>query len=120
MMNTPFVMVYRVTPLTYALGKPRVKVPYFAMVNLIAGEKVVPELVQDDFTAENVVAELRKIVPDGPDRFSLLEGLASVKARLRGNRVVPAAETAGAIVSLLLRVSRTGVHTESAEVNLSG
>ena len=44
MMNTPFVMVYRVSPLTYALGKPRVKVPQFAMVNLIAGEEVVPEL----------------------------------------------------------------------------
>ena len=120
MMNTPFVMVYRVTPLTYALGKPRVRVPYFAMVNLIAGEKVVPELVQDDFTAENVVAELRKIVSDGPDRFSMLEGLASVKDRLRGNGVAPAAETAAAIVSLLLRISRSGVHTESAEVNLSG
>lgn len=120
MMNTPFVMVYRLSPLTYVLGKPRVKVPYFAMVNLIAGEKVVPELVQDDFTAENVVAELRKIVPDGPDRFSMLEGLASVKARLRGNKASPAAETAAAIVSSLLRISRSGVHTESAEVNLSG
>src|SRR5262249_44004511 len=39
MMNPPFVMVYRVSPLTYALGKPRVKVPRFAMVNLIAGEE---------------------------------------------------------------------------------
>src|SRR5579872_7569553 len=39
MMNTPFVMVYRVTPLTYLLGKPRVKVPRFAMVNLIADRK---------------------------------------------------------------------------------
>ena len=51
MMRTPFVMVYRVSPLTYMLGKPRVKVPRFAMVNLIAGEEVVPELVQHDFTA---------------------------------------------------------------------
>ena len=51
MMNLPFVMVYRVSPLTYMLGKPRVKVPRFAMVNLIADEEVVPELVQDDFTA---------------------------------------------------------------------
>ena len=39
MMGTPFVMVYRVSPLTYAVGRPRVKVPYFAMVNLIAGER---------------------------------------------------------------------------------
>src|SRR6266566_4702505 len=37
-MGTPFVMVYRVSPLTYALGRPRVKVSHFAMVNLIAGE----------------------------------------------------------------------------------
>ena len=56
MMGTPFVMVYRVSSLTYLLGRSRVKVPHFAMVNLIAGEEVVPELVQQDFTAEKVVA----------------------------------------------------------------
>ncbi len=83
MMNTPFVMVYRVSPLTYMLGKPRVKVPRFAMVNLIAGEEVVPELVQQDFTAEKVVARLKEILPDGPPRHRMLEGLACVKAQLR-------------------------------------
>ena len=51
LMGTPFVMVYRVSDLTYLLGRSRVKVPYFAMVNLIAGEEIVPELVQHDFTA---------------------------------------------------------------------
>ena len=83
MMNTPFVMVYRVSPLTYALGKPRVKVPRFAMVNLIAEEEVVPELVQHDFTAAKVVARLNEILPDGPARNRMLEGLARVKDRLR-------------------------------------
>jgi len=83
MMNTPFVMVYRVSPLTYALGKPRVKVPRFAMVNLIAEEEVVPELVQHDFTAAKVAAKLNEILPDGPARDRMLEGLARVKARLR-------------------------------------
>jgi lipid-A-disaccharide synthase len=83
-MGTPFVMVYRVSPLTYALGKPRVRVPYFAMVNLIAEEEVVPELVQHKFTAENVVRELNKIIPDGEPRASMIERLAAVKARLRG------------------------------------
>jgi lipid-A-disaccharide synthase len=83
MMNTPFVMVYRVSPLTYLLGKPRVKVPRFAMVNLIAGEEVVPELVQHDFTADKVVAKLKEILTDGPARDRMLEGLAGVKARLR-------------------------------------
>jgi lipid-A-disaccharide synthase len=92
MMNTPFVMVYCVSALTYVLGKPRVKVPHFAMVNLIAGEEVVPELVQHDFTAENVVARLREILADGAARERMLQGLVRVKERLRG----PARESGAA------------------------
>lgn len=84
MMNTPFVMVYRVSALTYLLGRPRVKVSRFAMVNLIAEEGVVPELVQHDFTATNVVARLKEILPDGSARDRMIEGLARVKARLHG------------------------------------
>jgi lipid-A-disaccharide synthase len=84
-MGTPFVMVYRVSPLTYALGKPRVRVPYFAMVNLIAEVEVVPELVQHKFTAENVVTELNKIIPDGEPRTRMIARLAAVKARLQGS-----------------------------------
>lgn len=83
MMNTPFVMVYRVSTMTYLLGKPRVKVPRFAMVNLIAEEEVVPELVQHDFTSESVVSHLKAILPDGHARTRMLEGLQRVKARLR-------------------------------------
>ncbi|HKN73338.1 MAG TPA: lipid-A-disaccharide synthase [Terriglobales bacterium] len=83
LMGTPFVMVYRVSRVTYALGKPRVKVPYFAMVNLIAGEEVVPELVQHKFTVENVVTELNRIIPDGEPRARMIERLAAVKARLK-------------------------------------
>jgi lipid-A-disaccharide synthase len=83
MMRTPFVMVYRVSRLTYLLGKPRVKVPRFAMVNLIAGEEVVPELVQGNFTAANVVARMGEILAEGPVRERMLEGLGRVKERLR-------------------------------------
>jgi lipid-A-disaccharide synthase len=102
MMNTPFVMVYRVSPLTYMLGKPRVKVPRFAMVNLIAEEEVVPELVQQDFKAENVVARLREILPDGPARTRMLRGLALVKSRLRSpeESMHPAARAAKIILSV--------------------
>jgi lipid-A-disaccharide synthase len=82
-MGTPFVMVYRVSPLTYMLGKPRVKVPYFAMVNLIAEEAVVPELVQQKFTVENIVAEMNQIIPDGGPRTRMIERLAAVKQRLQ-------------------------------------
>jgi lipid-A-disaccharide synthase len=105
MMSTPFAMVYRVSNLTYALGKPRIKVPYFAMVNLIAGERIVPELVQDDFTAERVVNELNQILPDGPRRQTMMEGLARVKTLLQSPDLRdprPAAELAAdAILKLM-------------------
>ena len=109
MMNTPFVMVYRVSLLTYLLGKPRVKVPRFAMVNLIAEEEVVPELVQHDFTAANVVARLNEILPDGPARARMLEGLARVRSRLRPPEGVPGAgqhpaDRAAAIILSLPRI----------------
>jgi lipid-A-disaccharide synthase len=106
MMCTPFVMVYRVSPLTYALGKPRVKVPHFAMVNLIAGEEIVPELVQHDFTAQKIVTQLNEIIPDGPARDRMLEALARVKGRLRapqpasGPAQHPADRAAEAILSI--------------------
>ena len=111
MMSTPFVMVYRVSPLTYMLGKPRVKVPRFAMVNLIAGEEIVPELVQHDFTAENIVAHLREILPDSPARTRMLEGLARVKSRLRSSEQTghPADRAAKIILSVRTerRIQRT-------------
>src|SRR5205814_7810272 len=103
-MGLPFVMVYRVSPLTYALGRPRVKVRHFAMANLIAGEEVVPELVQDRFTAENVVNELQKIVPDGAARRTMIEKLAEVKIRLCGEQqdhLHPAERAAEAAWALL-------------------
>ncbi len=85
MMGTPMVVVYRVSPLTWRLGRPLVHVKNFAMVNLIAGEAVVPELIQADFTAENVAAKLREILPDGPVREKMERDLAQVRARLRSS-----------------------------------
>ena len=61
LIGTPFVMVYRVSALTWKLGRPLVTVPFFAMPNLIAGREVVPELVQADFTVANVVARLQQV-----------------------------------------------------------
>jgi lipid-A-disaccharide synthase len=108
MMGTPFVMVYRVSPLTYLLGRPRVKVAHFAMVNLIAGKKIVPELVQQDFTSERVVARLSEILPEGRARKQMIEGLAAVRTSLRGRNpdlLHPAERAAEAILALLQRPS---------------
>ncbi len=106
MMSIPFVMVYRVSQLTYLLGKPRIKVPYFAMVNLIAGGEIVPELVQQNFTAEKVVARLGEVLPFGPARDKMIEGLARVKNLLRGadrDHRHPAERAAEAVLALLHR-----------------
>ncbi len=103
-MGTPFVMVYRVSQLTYALGKPRVKVPHFAMVNLIAEEEIVQELVQHKFTAQNIVAELNKIIPDGEPRARMIERLAAVKTRLKrgsDSRAHPADKAAEIILQMI-------------------
>jgi lipid-A-disaccharide synthase len=82
LIGTPFVMVYRVSPLTWKLGRPLVSVPFFAMPNLIAGREVVPELVQDKLTSENIVARLNDIIPEGPARQAMIEGLRQVKTNL--------------------------------------
>jgi len=106
MMGTPFVMVYRVSWLTYLLGKPRVKVPHFAMVNLIAGKEIVPELVQGDFTTQNVVAHLRTILADGSARDRMLDDLGQIKAKLRGPRASPgmAQHPAGRAAEIILSI----------------
>jgi len=106
MMGTPFVMVYRVSPLTYLLGRSRVKVPHFAMVNLIAGKEIVPELVQHEFTAEKVVARLREILQDGPVCERMIEGLAEVRTLLRGpnsEALHPAERAAQEIMAVMRR-----------------
>ena len=101
MMGTPFVMVYRVSALSFALGRPLVKLKHFAMVNLIAGEEVVPELVQANFTADKVVARLQPLLADGPERAKMLDGLARVRRRLQAGssrQTLPAAERAAEAV----------------------
>jgi lipid-A-disaccharide synthase len=104
LMGTPFVCVYRVSPLTYHLARGMIKVPFVAMPNLIAGRRIVPELLQDDFTPANVARELEKILLDGPDRSAMLEGLREVQRKLGvGTGKPPAAERAADAVLRLLQ-----------------
>jgi lipid-A-disaccharide synthase len=83
LIGNPFVVVYRVSPLTYAIARRVVKVPHVAMPNLIAGRRLVPELIQNDFTTANSVQWIRRLLPDGPDRQSMMQGLAAVQEALR-------------------------------------
>ena len=76
----PMVVVYRLSPLTYRLGRPFVRVNTFAMANLVAGRQVVPELMQDDFTAD-AVARARADAPRGSSEGRRhARGVAHVKA----------------------------------------
>ena len=78
----PMVVVYRLSPLTYRLGRPFVRVDTFAMANLVAGQRVVPELIQDDFTADNVAREALRVLTDPAYATQVRHDLRQVKGRL--------------------------------------
>jgi lipid-A-disaccharide synthase len=80
--GNPFVVVYRVSPLTYAVAKRVVSVPHVAMANLIAGKRMIPELIQNDFTAANVVQQLGPLLPEGALRQSMMKGLEAIGSAL--------------------------------------
>jgi lipid-A-disaccharide synthase len=104
--GTPFIVVYRLAPLTWLLGRRLVKLDTFAMPNLIAGKKIVPELIQKDFTAQNVLKELSSIIPDGPARQQMQAGLKMVQQRLRDSKHTesPAQRAAQEILGALAKV----------------
>jgi lipid-A-disaccharide synthase len=82
LLNVPMVVIYRVSPLTATLAKPLVRTPYFAMVNLIAEKKVVPELVQSEFTPERVAQETLQLLQEPNAREAQRRGLEEVRKRL--------------------------------------
>jgi len=80
--GTPFVMAYRTHPLTYLLARRLVRVPHLALANLVAGERVAPEVLQGDVTAEGLAERLLPLLDDTPERRSQEEGLARVQGAL--------------------------------------
>ncbi len=99
LLDVPMVVIYRVTPLTALLAKPLVRTPFFSMVNLIAGKRAVPELIQNDFTASRVAAEILRLLNDQAAREGLRQDLAEVRKRLGPPGAVDRA--ADAILKLL-------------------
>jgi lipid-A-disaccharide synthase len=82
LLGTPMVVVYRLSPWTYRLGRPFVRVPHYAMVNLIAGRRLVPELIQDGFTPSAVADALLPLLEGGGAAQAMRDGLAEVRAKL--------------------------------------
>ena len=100
LIGNPFIVVYRVSKVTYSVARRVVKVPYVAMVNLIAGREVVPELIQDDFTAANVVSHLQNLLCDEAVRSRIQADLAKVGASLHSARS-PIEQVAGITMELM-------------------
>jgi lipid-A-disaccharide synthase len=82
LLGTPMVVVYRVSPTSAFVLKRMVRSPFIAMVNLIAGRRVVPELIQDQFTSEAVVEEVRKLLGSPAAREEMKADLAEVRTKL--------------------------------------
>ncbi len=82
LIGVPMVVIYRVAPLTAWIARRLVHTPYFAMVNLIAGKQVVPELIQDNFTPARVAEETERLLTSPKARDQMRLDLAQVRARL--------------------------------------
>jgi lipid-A-disaccharide synthase len=78
----PMVVVYRVSPLTWLLGSLLVHVPFYSLVNILAGKPVVPELIQSDFTATKVAGRIEYLLDHPQAREEMAQELRALKGRL--------------------------------------
>ena len=112
LIGNPFLVVYRVSRITYAVAQRVVSVAHVGMVNLIAGRRIVPELIQGDFTASKVVERLRPLLENQEARATMQSDLRTVGATLRVNsegaiqhaarialQLIPAAQLQSALVT---------------------
>jgi len=104
----PMVVVYRVSPLTWQIGKALVDVPFYSMVNLLAGKAVVPELIQNDFSARNLASQLEYLLDHPEAREEMVESLRSLRPRLGPGGVVSRAAEA---VMGVLQASEPSIST---------
>ena len=82
LMGTPMVVVYRLNSLTYLIARMLIRVDYIAMVNLVAGKKVVPELIQSEVNAENIASHVLSILSDDVEIRKMKDDLSEVKRRI--------------------------------------
>ena len=100
LLGTPMVTYYKVTAASWAAGKLLVKVPFYSMVNLVAGRRVVPEFMQDEMTGERLAGETLRLLADESARAQMKAGLAEVREKLSGGGDAPA--RAAAIIQEIL------------------
>ena len=81
-LGIPMIVAYRVSPISYWIGRLVVKVPFISLVNLVAGEEVVPELIQYEVTPHRLAEEADAILRDSLRKEKMIESLGMVKERL--------------------------------------
>ena len=86
LVGVPTVVVYKVSPLTYFLGKRILKVKYISLVNIIAGREVVPELIQDEANKEKIMEQCRKIMYDETYRTAMVSAFRGIREFFSGKR----------------------------------
>jgi lipid-A-disaccharide synthase len=84
LLGTPMVTFYKVNPVSWLLGRLLVRVPFYSIVNLVAGRAIVPELMQSAATGDRLAANAMWLLQDGPARLRMREDLAEVARRLAG------------------------------------
>lgn len=86
LLGIPMVTFYRVNELSWILGRWLVRAPFLSMVNLVAGRRIVPELIQREMTANRIAEEAFRLLEDQARRTAMRADLAEVAARLRSDR----------------------------------
>ncbi|WP_044281364.1 lipid-A-disaccharide synthase [Myxococcus stipitatus] len=99
LMQRPLVVIYRVSLITYWVGRMMLQVAFVSLVNLLAGRRVVPELIQGEATPERIAEEVRRVWTPGTPRDEMLKGLAEVRGRL--GETGAAARAAESVMELL-------------------
>ncbi len=84
LLGTPLLIVYKVSRLSYLLGRLLIGIDSIGLPNIIAGKKVVTELIQDDVTAENIASELSELVSNNDKREGILNAFKAIKNKLDG------------------------------------
>lgn len=79
LLGTPMVVFYKLSPLTFFLGKLLIKVNFISLVNILSGKEVVAEMIQEKATAENIFLEIKKILMDNTHRQEMILNLNKIK-----------------------------------------
>lgn len=92
LLKRPMVVAYKLAPLTYAMASRMLKVPYVSLPNLLAGERLVPEYLQNDVTVENLTRELNSLIGDEQRRAHLAQRFHQIHEQIRLDADTQAAE----------------------------